>query len=133
MADSKLTEFIKRLSLQLYSEWDRLEMEAGQEGQLYQDSDAEEGYMLYELRKLMEPELRVFVCDCAGVLDGRAEMFQEQNRSIALQSEIRKAADLVRHNALAVTGESYVCYRCDGRGCEKCGHGGIVRQEWPNN
>ena len=119
----RLRSISLRIAERILSEWDRIEMEAGQEGQLHQDYDAETAYQTHELDDLIESELRSLVCDCADVCDRRAAM--RDGRSTMITNEASKCGAAVRHSMLAVTGTSSVCLHCFGRGCERCDRGEV--------
>ena len=55
--DVEVDDAARRLAEQVHSEWDRIEGEAGQQGELYQDFDAQTEHHLRELTELIRPEI----------------------------------------------------------------------------
>lgn len=77
-----------------------------------------------DARHLLRRLAKRIALDAAKVCEWRA---QPEAKSMSLRNEARKCADAVRFFLLCDEGET-VCLKCDGEGCERCGHRGIRKQ-----
>ena len=120
MSEPVLRGVASRIAGTIYEAWGDMEAVADGQGHLYQDPDAARQSHLWDLSKLLEHELRSLVCDCADVCESRRQMHETR---MGVANEAGKCGAAIRHAMLAVTGQSSVCLKCDGRGCGHCDRG----------
>lgn len=90
----------------IHSEWDRIEGDAGQQGVLHQDPDAEVFYAVNEIARLLEGAFKV-----------RVRLGDEIFRFTSFSQWVNKASSWFRGAGLR-GGFGYVCVDAKGRICQ---------------
>ncbi len=90
----------------LHSEWDRIEADAGQQGVMYQNPDAEVEFAVNEIAGLLEGALKV-----------RVQLGNEIFRFTSFSQWVNKASSWFRGARLR-DGYGYVCVDAKGRICQ---------------